>query len=36
MSYLELVPRAVCLGRYPGFKKSDVEAAISLATTQVY
>lgn len=36
MPYLGLVPRGVCLGRYPGFKKSDVEAAISLATTQVY
>lgn len=34
--YSGLVPHGVCLGRYPGFKKSDVEAAISLATTQVY
>ncbi|KAI5843832.1 hypothetical protein DFP73DRAFT_478774 [Morchella snyderi] len=32
----QLIPRAVCLGRFPGFKKSDVEAAISLATVPVY
>lgn len=32
----QLIPRGVCLGRFPGFKKSDVEAAISLATVPVY
>ncbi|KAL7274027.1 hypothetical protein RUND412_003087 [Rhizina undulata] len=32
----ELVNRGICLGRFPGFKKSDVLVAVKLASTQIY
>lgn len=32
---VELVSKGVCLGRFPGFKREDIDAALAVASSPV-